>query len=187
MARVLSEATKKPIGHEELFTNVGFRDALAKKYVGDSSWLAMPYLPVLDAFIIHVVRHPLKVIASLKGIGFFAQPTVHGEYLQWARRWTPGIDSVSAQDKEAWFYFIWNSMIEPWADIRVRVEDMDVKRIYKLVKLAGLETTEGYVERVNRVSRKYNTRPHGDLTWANIQQPYRELVRHMAKEYGYGV
>lgn len=187
MARVLSEATQKPIGHEEVFTNAGFRETQAQKFVGDSSWLAMPYLPVIDAFIIHVVRHPLKVIASLRGIQFFAKPTVHGEYLQWARRWTPGIDDVSAQDKEAWFYFIWNSMIEPWSDIRIRVEDMNTRSVYKLVKLAGLETTEGYVERIGRVSKRYNTRPHGELDWPQVQQPYRELVRHMANRYGYGV
>jgi hypothetical protein len=40
---------------------------------GDSSWLAVPFLPELpaDTLVLHRVRHPLRVVRSLLGIRFF--------------------------------------------------------------------------------------------------------------------
>lgn len=63
------------VGHEAVFTPrtrafVGMGDL-----DGDCSWLAVPFLNQLgpDSLVIHQVRHPLLVVRSLLGVGFFEQ------------------------------------------------------------------------------------------------------------------
>lgn len=61
MARALT-AAGAPCGHEAAFTARGHGDC---DWVAESSWLAAPYLDRLDGvYVVHLVRDPLKTIAS---------------------------------------------------------------------------------------------------------------------------
>lgn len=59
-------------GHEDVFTLNGFKGW--KDYEADSSWFAAPFLDELDGDvrIVHIVRHPDKVVNSFYRLGLFS-------------------------------------------------------------------------------------------------------------------
>ena len=60
--------------HERFFTTDGPSfdvDNAAIDERGESSWLAVPYLPLAEIPLAHVTRHPIGVIRSFYNIGFF--------------------------------------------------------------------------------------------------------------------
>lgn len=188
MAKAFEAASGLNFGHETVFTNSGMFLNRAGNLQGDSSWMAAPYLPQLEGSsvtVVHLVRHPLLVIGSLRGIQFFSRLDMHGEWLKWATRFTPGISCIPKEAVEAWFYFIWNSMIEYHSDYLLKIEDVRLKTITSILKRAKIQVTDGYENRVGMISHKYNTRPRANVTWDDIPEPYRSMVRRMGMRYGY--
>jgi hypothetical protein len=188
MAKAFEAASGLAFGHEAVFTNCGLMANRAEMYQGDASWLAAPYFPQIEGSsvtVVHLVRHPLLVIGSLRGIGFFNKPVVHGEYLQWAMRFTPGIGGIPKQAVEAWFYFIWNSMVEHYADYLLRIEDVKPKTIVSILKRNKLPIVSDHIDKIGMISQRYNTRPREDLSWEDIPEPYKSMVKRMGVRYGY--
>ena len=193
MAAALSAASGVIIGHEKVFTNLGLREDLRKRYAGDASWLAVPCLldkgPGFHPYVVHLVRHPMEVIKSLRGIDFFKAPNVHGEYYQWARRFTPGISAIPQDQMEAWFYFTWNSMIEKYADIRLRVEDvraLDISKILADARVYTQGTHNDVIQAVKKISTRINHKVRDEsMTLNGIDEPYRSLIQGMGRRYGY--
>ncbi len=94
----------------------------------DSSWLAVPFLNTecvpKDVSIIHLTRHPKKVIESLIAIGLFRRK--HNFYTNYALLNTPEIKlSDSELTKCCKWYLYWNRKIEESCRqlIHYRVED----------------------------------------------------------------
>jgi hypothetical protein len=128
-----------PCSHERFFTGNSLDDAIARlqehggcnsycsKDAGldpqgddiqaEASYLAAPYLdePFFEkTIIIHVVRHPLKVILSfLNDIGFFLCGPADHPHESFVYRHAPGLRNIANPiDRAVRFYIEWNNMIE---------------------------------------------------------------------------
>jgi hypothetical protein len=115
-AKVLTYAGVK-CGHEFPHGSSGPKGKILNTQQADSSWLLAPYLqtsPYINKHtqIIHLTRHPEKVISSFWNIGFFGG--LHNTaYYDFAIKWCPEIlkekDEIS---KIVRWYIFWNSLIE---------------------------------------------------------------------------
>lgn len=118
-------------------------------FVADSSYMAAPFLGHFDAGVIHVVRNPLNVVASLTG-DFFRQfagpePTEyedrpdHHLYEGFIYDALPelGVD-MPQLDRACLFYVLWNEMIEKSGRVALlhRVED-DTKVVREFFGFSG--------------------------------------------------
>lgn len=93
---------------------------------GESSWLAAPWLEhwkLKELTIIHLVRHPKKVIDSQMRIRAFDKPG--NMFFEYQMKYLPQMRILSPIDRAAYFYIIWNAWIENsrWDRIFHRVED----------------------------------------------------------------
>lgn len=193
--RVLEAVTPEEIefGHEAVFGPDGFRGEVNNKY-GDVSWLAAPFIPDLKKHgvaIIHLVRHPLAVIRSLRGgpgDGFFSPTSSWEAYKEWAIHHTPGIMEMPEDQRPGWFYFWWNSIIEPFADCRIQIESFNRAELRKVLWYSNLPQYEDtFLRRMDKISKTYNSKPRKFTEWANIAQPLRGMLQHMGERYGYGI
>jgi hypothetical protein len=101
-----------------------------RRIEADSSYMAAPFLDhacLTETKIIHVVRHPLKVINSfVNGFGYFKSDSHKidavpngwlyspGEYHRFMYQYVPELysDSLSPIEKASIYYVKWNEMIE---------------------------------------------------------------------------
>jgi hypothetical protein len=92
----------------------------------ESSWLATPYLqkPELSPLtVVHLVRHPKKVIESKLRLMFFTHPR-YGPHFNWMVQFIPKInDFERPEEKAVYWYLKLNEMVTARADIFHRVED----------------------------------------------------------------
>jgi hypothetical protein len=117
-ARVLQEAGIR-CGHEEIFSPSGYVRSF--RLSGDASYFAVLYLPDYRGKVVHLVRNPVHVVRSLVGTGLLS----HTEW-RWVNPLLTYFDVTGDPVLDAMrFYLRWNRMIEPYADLRVRIEDFD--------------------------------------------------------------
>lgn len=147
-------------------------------WVGESSWLAVPYLqePLLkNTLIIHLIRHPKDAIDSFLSMRFWTHPA-YTEVAAWATQWLPGLNNCETpEEKSAYFYVKWNQMIEPYAAIRHRVEDP----VEQLLDYLGID----YKGKKLFGDTSYNTR----RTWPSdidLHQ-FGKPLKEMQDKYGY--
>jgi hypothetical protein len=105
---------------------------LEGKIRAESSYMAAPFLAD-DVFkstkIIHVVRHPLKVISShIKDIDFFEPHPKHNLWLEFVLEQMPELNQIeNSIEKACYYYTNWNAMIESTIsshkNMRHKVED----------------------------------------------------------------
>lgn len=98
-----------------------------------------PFTPVADAYVVHLVRHPLATIRSRASWGTFADiPSDTRRYRlgQWAQRVVPEIaDGRSPLEKAAIHWVKWNRLVVDPAEV-LRLEDItaaDVTRLARIV------------------------------------------------------
>ena len=102
-----------PCGHEELFGPYGPYPGW-KGYEADSGWMAVPFIKdewCASVPVIHVVRHPYKVIKSYIELGFFEEkPKGHEKILSW-----PLLPDIATQTsrvrRAAYFWLGWNRLL----------------------------------------------------------------------------
>lgn len=159
---------------------------------GDSSYAAAPFLDRVDSTVIHLVRNPISVVASMTGSGFrnFAEPFPvnyedmpdHFAHESFIFRHVPDLCNDMPQiDRACLFYLRWNEMIEGCGKvaIRHRVEDSP-EAVKKLLGLSG----EHYANRAcNSFSR--TSRPWGlsDISSRSLARRMRDVMR----AYGYPI
>jgi len=113
-----------PCGHEKVFN----ADDKVKggPWVGDSSWHCVPFLPVIDLPVLHVVRHPLDVIGSLLNATRLFEPNAHGKhqrYLEKHFELRGGYDAdFVARENAARYWYQWNTRIRTYASARVNID-----------------------------------------------------------------
>jgi len=105
---------------------------LKGKIQAESSYMAAPFLDD-DLFkstkMIHVVRHPLKVISShVKDIDFFEPHPKHDLWLSFVLEQMPELNQIeNSIEKACYYYTNWNAMIESkissYKNMRHKVED----------------------------------------------------------------
>lgn len=115
----LLTAAGVPCGHEEVFTPQGIVDR--PDLEADASWCAVPFLDSFQGRVVHLVRHPLAVVRSFVGIGFFERD-LHFPHRKFAGRHFER-SGFPLPDAMRW-WIEWNRRIEPYADVRIRVEDL---------------------------------------------------------------
>ena len=161
VAAVLS-AVGLATGHQDVYSPESVRtgEIRWRPSRGDASWLAAPFLSHFNGDVIHVVRHPLAVIGSLAGTGFFTRaPTGHDcDPGAWAAGMS-GLDPEpyatlddTARDiaLAAAHLLRWNRMIERYARMRVRVEDIDVRTVLAMLDMLGTTREPARIETVLR-------------------------------------
>lgn len=132
-------------GHERAF-NATNHQTLG--WVAEASWLAAPYLGDLDGdvYVVHLVRHPLTVVASRASKKTFRlkpRPTRHGRF---AIRHAPEVGRYRTRvERSAAHYVAWTRMITQHGPGElVRLEDVTAGTVQRLARLvdpsARLET-----------------------------------------------
>lgn len=183
-----------PADHERFFNPETF--GIPPWGRADVSWLAAPFLShYQDAFVVHLVRDPLKTVASLVGIGLFEEPDSefwnegHAPYQEFARKMVPAVFEASTPlGRAVSFYLAWNEMIEPHANIRLRVEDQITgESLWPAVAAAGSKATPFEIQRkIDEVPPFVNARPRGDINWDDIPEgKEKRKLEAMADQYGY--
>lgn len=152
-------------------------------WVAETSWLAAPYLGIEEMegiTVVHLVRHPKKVIDSLVKCQVFEVRERYGLYYDFAYHWVPQMRYLKTpEERAAEFYVKWNNIIEPYADVFWRVEDGPEGLLDKL----GLDY-EGY-ELFNNT--RYNTRggTPGDVQPEKLHPMLADELLSMTERYGY--
>lgn len=156
--------------------------------VAESSYMAAPFLKQFDAKVIHVVRNPYGVVASMISDSFknftnphptylpeFPDHILHEEFMY---------DHVDALRKKmtqiercCLFYVLWNEMIEKSGKvvIRHRIEDK-TDQLKNFFKFEG----ECYGD------TKCNSKPSSIWSFSDIQsKPIKNRLFDMMSRYGY--
>lgn len=162
------------------------------EFVAESSYMAAPFLKEFDFRVIHVVRNPLNVVASLVGKGFrqfssktptdFEEDPDHFRYEKFIYENVPELgEDISPLERGCLFYVRWNEMIEKSGRVSLfhRVEDGidDIKDFF------GFKG-EGCYE--NRRCNSVELRR--DWGMSEIKNPdIKGQIAEMAKRYGYDI
>lgn len=184
-----------PCGHEAIWSYLGADGAREKSsrfrnYHADSSWLAAPYLDhvlLAGVPIVHITRHPAKVIASWIRI----HPQSTPPYWNYVLDHCPEIGEIpEGPTQGAARYVLWNEMIERKAEgrdlFRWRIEDQEDGLLAWLADRGLLDPAK--IERGQLYpDRSYNHKP-GDVTEIDLDEvgePWRTRLLEMSERYGY--
>lgn len=140
---------------------------------GTSDWHKVPSdLSEFDC-VLHQVRHPLKVISSMTT----APPSTWKSI----NKHIPLILDNELIDGMRYWYF-WNLMIEPYSNIRYRVEN--IKSEWNLIlEILNIPYTD-----LPNVSNKINSRPHEVYTWNDLENMDKNLcdkIKRLSRNFGY--
>jgi hypothetical protein len=125
VSRSLRKAGVK-VGWENCYRMEGFVGW--KKYVGDVSCMAVPWLHEIrpdEVQVIHLVRSPIDVMNSMVGKKWFG-PQLGGHpgvWQAWLSRHCPeAFEPEDPLERAATWWLRWNERVEPYADDLLRVE-----------------------------------------------------------------
>jgi hypothetical protein len=158
--------------------------------VGDSSYMSAPFLSEVDAFVVHLVRNPMNVVASLVGDMFrnfsgrspadLEDVPDHILYEGFMYRHLPELGEDMPQlDRGCLFYLRWNEMIEASGrvDMFHRIED-PTDRIRKMFGDSGWHYSDALCNSFSEYSRRWSE--------SDIQNPrIRSEMQDIMKRYGY--
>lgn len=154
--------------------------------VADSSYMAAPFLdyPLFaKATIIHVVRHPAKVIDSFHNhLRYFRSPEPSNKFEEFIYRHVPDLrKEMTSVDRAALYYVLWNELIESSNCKKVfyKVETP----ISQLSHELGVELNSGELPKtINSMKLSYADKFHPSQLTSSI---VRDELMKMAKRYGY--
>lgn len=202
-----------PCGHESLFNIFSLRpgDPAPRlgdpSWVGDSSFLAVPFLETLPpgTVVLHQLRQPLDVIRSHVGIHFFSalgegSPYLaenHRDFLGVIERCCPEIFLERDECARCARYWVrWNQLAEragkiPGLDyLRYRVEDLDRRFLERVLARIGIAVPRERIEAALRaVPHDENHRPRDEsIALAQIRPgALRDAFCELSRRYGYRV
>jgi hypothetical protein len=147
-------------GHEQVFTPNGAVNPAPLEM--DSSWMAVPYLsahPGTPVILVH--RHPLAVISSFLGIGFFDDDgqTEHSQYRKFLYAKNPRLKGMSPWDAACEHYCDWNEKALRYATLVTELDDLDWAGICKEIDLDYTLTAAA----IPNVSQTHNHRPRANV------------------------
>jgi hypothetical protein len=158
------------------------------KIVAESSYMSAPFLKQFDSRVIHVVRNPLGVVASMIGESFknfsnnyptdvpeFPDHILHEEFMY--GHVSELQKEMSQIDRCCLFYIRWNEMIEKSGKVEIRHKIEDGTE--ELKKFFGFEG-----ECYNNT--KCNSRPSLVWSFSDIQtKSIKSELFEMMSRYGY--
>ncbi len=187
-----------PAGHEDFFkthrtklTDFDLEEYAAAPY-SDVSWLAGPHLRRFGLPVVHLVRHPFKVMNSFAYMDFFGNHRIHGAMIGYASKFLGyPADPVVAT---VFHWVAWNRLCELGDErLLIRLEDLDTPEgAARLMKFLDAPVLEGrFLEAARNTDHKYNRWP--DYR-ANAISPEKALaighpygLADKAAEYGYSL
>eukprot|EP01147_Barroeca_monosierra_P004737 gene4737-8653_t len=129
--------------------------------------------------IFHLVRHPLRCIASLT-----TYETLSWRFIEKHTPQVPNLASIQPVLRRALVHWVtWNRMVEVYADRRFRTEDTTPKT---LCLAAGFEI-EQCEKQIKRLSNKAK-RSHPEVTWEelySVDKEFTQAAMRLAHKYGY--
>jgi hypothetical protein len=173
--------------HERVFgvaQAAGERPVVWDGAEGDSSFLAVPFLPVDGTVVLHQVRHPLEFARSIVGTALLSDHRRDKPFPAAIRRHAPEVYEPARQpERAALMWTIWNTRAEAHADITYRIEDLDVALLVRLCEFLELDVSEDKAAAaLDQVPKDTNRRNRWEkVTWARIAPIAADLAAH----YGY--
>lgn len=175
-----------PTGHERVYNPTGPHPW---RKTGEVSWAAVPHLADIVAQgipILHQVRHPLKVIASMMAKKLFERPggwrDIATDFL-----WGGVIDTnANPLWAASYMWLKWNEEIEKYTYKRYRIEDMSAALLVDVwmdytekdsISLDALQTTP---RDINHSKGRVKS-----LEWPDLPADLVEPIREMSSRYGY--
>lgn len=180
-------------GHEQVYTfrvALGIRQPRWATFTADSSWLAVPSLPV-KARTILLVRHPLDVVHSMLQLGWFADDQ-RKDVAKVIYRHRPQIRAEATRpDKALAMWVHWNTCALPYAHAVVRFEDM-VRDPAALLAPAGVtgRPTAAALEEILADPARVNTKddkkvPVPRLKWTDFRPELAHAAADLLPAFGY--
>lgn len=124
MSKLLSAAGVL-CGHEQVYNTIK-PPVWPNDLQADSSWMAVPHLP-LPYPVVLMVRHPLLVVKSWVEIGFFSEHDADNPTHNPLREWAPQVydeDTPANRALSMWFHL--NRAALPHAEKVIRLKEMTV-------------------------------------------------------------
>lgn len=92
----------------------------------DVSWLALPDIKagIWSGPVAHVIRHPVDVVRSFVGIGFFDDPEGGRPHSTFARIHCPEIRGLTGVEAAVEWWVAWNWGCQEAAKLTVKIEDL---------------------------------------------------------------
>lgn len=164
-----------PCTHEQVFTSEGVaRDV----WTAESSSLAVPFLPLDDTYTVHLVRHPLRVIASIVWRGGPNEFSLR--FLEKHAPHIPQPPDVSVLEHATAYWYDWNRSIQALQPNEVaRLENVSPRDVRRWVGAVRPARREAKPPGVSNASRGRVPR----LAWKDI--PNTRRVKALARELGY--
>lgn len=170
----------RTLGHSVLFEKKGTRFTVSWKHIQSGYFEnPCPENKIDNNFdkIIHQVRHPLKVIASMTTLWVMSM-----NYIGKAVTLPDEIINRNNTIKNCMVAWIgWNKIIEQKADWRYRIEELP--EVYE-EWCKQLEIPITPMPKIGEV----NTRKHLNLSWEDLEKIDKQLaeeIKLMARKYGY--
>lgn len=170
-------------GHERLYSPT--RAGPVAPQTVEVSWLAAPHR-IDGALVVHQVRHPLKVVASLLARGTFRESGRRVRYGQYAARWCPRIRHEADELNRCLRYWLdWNALVR--ADVFWHVEAIRPDMLEAVLHGTGREPQRPAAEALSCVPCDTHHAPgRRELTWEDLtDRPLAKDARRRAQEYGY--
>jgi hypothetical protein len=128
------------------------------KLEAESSYMCVPFLSDFESIpLIHVVRHPVRVVNSFCNyIEYFQSATPNNHYESFIYNFVPELQetSLTAYDRAALFYVRWNEMIERAYGERLVVRWKVEKDGRELLSLLGKSCEQPYNNRFANTYQK---------------------------------
>jgi len=152
--------------------------------VADSSYMAAPYLSEFQsAKIIHLVRHPVRVVNSFCNyLDYFKSNDPQNDYERHIYGVLPELtEKMSQYDRGALYYVLWNDLIEQRTDkITHRIEDGP----QKLLKMLGFQDKHHTFDDPNVNSFQH---PRQRFCVDDLSEEIWDLFKESGAKYGYNL
>lgn len=188
MAMVLTAAAI-PATHEGVWSGAGYKGWDWQRV--ESSWLAAPHLKDFDGQVIHLVRDPLKVVASMQVLGLFLDepPAIGASYAGVVRQQIPDLfDDPNVLNRIIRYVVEWNELVAESANYRIRIEDVDEQSFQQIAEMVGSRHSAiDFDGPMAKVPTNYNHKAEVEaLGWDDLPDgEWKDRLREQAKEYGY--
>lgn len=115
--------------HHEIFYGMAGYGSYREEAQGESSWLAVPFLPRdvpnWKCPVVHIIRDPLRAISSMMRSDFLSDVAIKfNPYTRFVCEVLPRIERMTEDKRYMYFWVEWNKRIESFSNKRLKVEDI---------------------------------------------------------------
>lgn len=178
-------------GHEDVFNRWGEAGALQAgwrddSFDGDSSYIAAPHAAELreaGLTVIHLVRPPLAVVASITTMGWLGN--LDAPYVAYVAAHLPELAEIPPGPRRAAAYWLgWNALVEDHSHLTWRTGHVDELDIHHLADIIGVKVAKTRVSAaLARTSKATNHKREVRPVELDELGPFAERVAAGAERY----